>query len=79
MLTNLLTLLLNFHNPFIESFQSWYYLIVKDSTSKSIPFWTNYFWDELSMFSPSYENSIHSESFFQWYGPVDPMFDKIPK
>jgi len=79
MLTNLLTLLLNFHNPFIESFQSWYYLIVKDSTSKSIPFWTNYFWDELSMFSPSYENSIHYESFFQWYGPVDPMFDKIPK
>jgi hypothetical protein len=49
-------LISNFHRPFIESFKSWYLLMTlnKKDNSIDVEFYKEFYWDELSMYSPSY-------------------------
>jgi hypothetical protein len=63
MFKNIIAFLTNFHKPFVETLNTWYFLIDQDTELC----FTMFFWDELNFFSPSEPNA---EDFFEWYGYI---------
>jgi hypothetical protein len=64
MFKKLHTFLTNFHRPFLEPLETWFFLINQDTEE----YFSMFLWDELSMFSPILnDDNAFPDEFFNWY------------